>query len=89
MEQAKIFTGVDLQRMVQKFNEQQKFIKAIRAGESVEPPEESIHDTWLSVLGVTDDMMSISSQELDNYVHYLRAMQRIVECKEAAGCVTP
>ena len=89
MEQAKIFNGVDLQQMIQKFNEQREFIKAVGEGQSVKPPEESIHDAWLSVLGITDDMLAISSQELMNYVHFLRATQRIVECKEAAGRVTP
>ena len=89
MEQAKIFNGVDLQRMIQKFNEQREFIKAVGEGQSVKPPEESIHDAWLSVLGITDDMLAISSQELKSYVYFLRAMQCIVECNAAAGRVTP
>ena len=37
MEQVKIFKGVDLQRMVQRFNAQQKYIKAAEKGEFVEP----------------------------------------------------
>lgn len=89
MEQAKIFSEVDLQRMIQKFNEQREFIKAAGEGQSVKPPEESIHDAWLSVLGITDDMLAISSQELKNYVHFLRATQCIVECNAAARRVTP
>ncbi len=89
MEQAKIFTGVDLQRMVQKFNEQREFIKAIRAGESVKLSEESIHDTWISVLGITDEMLAISHEEMESYLQYLRTVQLTIECKEAAGRVTP
>ena len=53
IEQAKIFKGMDLQRMVRRFNAQRGFIKVAEKGESVEPPAESIHDTWLSVLGIT------------------------------------
>ena len=89
IEQAKIFKGVDLQRMVWRFNEQRKYVNAAREGKSVKPPEGSIHDTWLSVLHITDDMLAISRQEMESYVQYLRAVQLIIECKEAAGCVTP
>ena len=89
MEQAKIFKGVDLQRMVQRFNAQQKYIKAAEKGEFVEPLAESIHDTWLSVLHITDDMLAISRGEMENYVRYLRAIELTVACKEAAGCVSP
>ena len=89
MEQVKIFKGVDLQRMVQRFKVQQKYIKAAGKGEFVEPPVESIHDTWLSVLHITDDMLAISRGEMENYVRYLRAIELTVACKEAAGCVSP
>ena len=89
MEQAKIFKGVDLQRMAQKFNEERKFINAAREGKVVTPPEESIHDTWLSVLGITDDMLAISREEMEDYIHYLHVVKLIVACKEAAGRVTP
>ena len=89
MEQAKIFKKVDLQQMIRRFNEQRKFIKAVRKGEPVEIPEESMHDTWVSILGITDDMLAISYQEIENYVHYLRAMRLIFECKHAAGRVSP
>lgn len=89
MEQAKIFSDVDLQRMIQKFNEQQEFIKAVGEGQSVKPPEESIHDAWLSVLGITDDMLEISHEEMENYIRHLRAMEFIIACKEAAGRVSP
>ena len=89
MEQVKIFKGVDLQRLVQKFNEQLEFIKAARIGKSIAPPEESIHETWLSVLDITDDMLAISHEEMESYIQYLRAVDLIVECKEAAGRVTP
>ena len=88
LERSKIFKGVDLQRMVQQFNEQQEFIKASRKGKPVKPPEESIHDAWISVLGITDDMLAISHEEMENYIQYLRAVELIVKCKEAAGRVT-
>ena len=87
--QLKIFKQVNLQWMVRRFNAQRKFIKAVREGETVEPPEESIHDTWLSVLGITDDMLAISREEMENYIQYLRAIQLILACKEAAEHVTP
>lgn len=89
MEQVNIFKGVDLQKLVQKFNEQLNFIKAARVGQSVTPPEESIHETWLSVLGITDDMLTISREEMENYIHYLHVVELIIACKEAAGRVTP
>ena len=89
MEQAKIFKGVDLQRMVQKFNEKRKFISAASEGKSVKPPKASIHDTWISVLGITDDMLAISHKEMEDYIQYIRAVELIVKCKEAAGRVTP
>ena len=89
MEQARIFKGVDLQRMTQQFNEQRKFINAAKEGRFVKPPKESIHDTWLSVLGITDDMLAISPQEIRNYIEYLWAVELIVTCKKAAGHVTP
>lgn len=89
IEQAKIFTGVNLQRIVRRFNEQREFIKVARAGKPSIPSEKSIHDTWLSILGITNDMLAISHEELKNYVQYLRAMELIVACKEAAESVSP
>ena len=89
MEQMKILKGVDLQRMVQRFNAQREYIEAVGTGKSVEPPVESIHDTWLSVLGITDEMLAISREEMRNYIQYLRAVELIVACKEAAGRVSP
>ena len=89
MKETKIFEGVDLQRMVQRFNEEQEFIKAAGEGKSVKSPAESIHDTWLAVLGVTDDMLAISDEELENCHRYLRAVELIIACKEAAGQVSP
>ena len=86
---AKIFKGVDWQPIVQKFKQQQTFIKAVRKGEAVESPKESIHDTWLSVLRITPKMLMISSEELQSCVQYLRAVELIVDCKEAAGRVSP
>ena len=86
--QLKIFKRVNLQWMIGRFNAQRKFIKAIRDGKAAEPPEESIHDTWLSVLGITDDMLEISWEETENYIQYLRAIQLILVCKEAARCVS-
>ena len=89
IEQAKIFKGMDLQRMVRRFNAQREFIKVAEKGESVEPPAESIHDTWLSVLGITEEMLAISDKEIRNCFQYLRAVELIVACKEAAGRVSP
>ena len=87
--ETKIFKSMDLDRMVQRFNEEREFIKAVGNGESVEPPAESIHDTWLSVLQITDDMLAISRQEIESCTQYLRAADLIVACKEAAGRVPP
>ena len=89
MERMKIFKEMGLQRMVRRFNEQRKFIRTVGRGESIELPAESIHDTWLSVLGITDEMLAISREEMRNYSQYLRAVELIVACKEAAGCVSP
>ena len=89
IKEKKIFEGVDLQRMVQRFNEEREFIKAAGEGKSVKPPAESIHDTWLAVLGITNDMLSISDEELENCQRYLRAVGLTVACKEAAGSVSP
>lgn len=89
MEDMKIFKQVDLQRMVQRFNEQREFIKAAAEGKSVEPPAESIHDTWLSVLGITDEMLAIPREALESYVTYLKAVELTVACKEAVGGVSP
>ena len=88
MEQMKIFNGVDLQRMVQRFKAQQESIKAADEGESVKPPKESIHDTGLSVLGITKDMLRIPQEELNAYVLYIEAVELIFACK-AAGRVSP
>ncbi len=89
MEQAEIFKGVDLQRIVHRFRTQQEFIRETRKRPSVKPPEDSIHDTWLSVLDITDDMLAIPREEMESFLQYLRAVQFIVECKEAAGRVSP
>ncbi len=89
MEQMKIFKGVDLQRMVRRFNEQRKFIRTAGREESIQPPRESIHDTWLSVFGITSDILAISHEEVENYLQYLRAVELIIACKEAAGRVSP
>lgn len=89
MEQEKIFKRVNLQRIVQRFNAQREFIKASREGKSVDSPKESIHDTWLSVLRITDDMFAISREEIANYVQYLWTVDLIIGCKEAAGRVSP
>jgi len=89
VEQMKIFNEVDLQRMVKQFKAQWEYIEASGKGKSVESPAESIHDTWLSVLGITDEMLSISHEEMENYIQYLRAVELIIECKEATGRVSP
>lgn len=88
MEQMKIFNGVDLQRMIQRFKAQQEFIKAADEGKSVKLPKESIHDTGLSVLGITKDMLKIPPEELNAYVLYIEAVELIFACK-AAGRVSP
>ena len=89
MEQMKIFNGVDLQRMVQRFKAQREFIKPADEGESGQRPTESIHGTWLSVLGITHDMFKIPREALEAYVMYVEAVELIVACKEAAGRVSP
>ena len=89
MDDAKIFKEVNLQQVLLRINEQREFIKAVREGKSVNLPEKSIHDTWISVLGITDDMLTISPQEIQSYVRYLRAMKLIFECKKVARHVTP
>ena len=88
MEHGKIFNAVDLQRVVQRFSEHQKFISAAKKGESIQSPEEYIHDIWISVLRITDDMLAMSIHEIENYIRYLRAVHLIVKCKEAAGRVS-
>ena len=75
--------------MIQRFNEEREFIKAVGKGESVEPPAESIHDTWLAVLGITDDLLAISDEELKSCFRYLRAVELIIACKKSAGRVSP
>ena len=89
MEQAHIFKEVDLQRMARRFEAQREFIKAVREGKSADAPEESIHDTWLSVLHIADDILAISREEMESYLRYLRAVELIFLCKRAAGRVTP
>ena len=89
MEQIKIFNGADLQRIVQRFKAQREFIKEANERASVKPPKKSIHDTWLSVFGITSDMLAIPREELDYYVVYLEAVKLIFACKEAAGRVSP
>ena len=88
MEQMKIFNGVDLQRMTQMFKAQQEFIKAADEGESVKPLKESIYDTWLAVLGITNDMLTIPLEELHAYALYTQAVELIFACK-AVGRVSP
>ena len=89
MEQMKIFKSVDLQQMVRRFNAQREFIQAAAARKDVKPLAKSIHNTWLSVLGITDEMLDISPEELETYLQYLRAVELIIACKEAAGRVSP
>ena len=88
MGQMKIFKRVNLQQMARRFNEQRKFIKVARTGKPIESPEESIHNTWLSVLGITDDMLTISREEMENYIGYLRVVELILACKKVAKNVS-
>ena len=89
IEQARIFKGVDLQRLIRRFDEQQQFVKAASKGETVILPKESIHDTWISVLKITDDLLAIPYKEIENYVQYVHTIQLILACKDAAGRVSP
>jgi hypothetical protein len=89
IEEMKIFKGIDFKRLFDQFNAQQEFIRAVSEDEVVKSPVKSIHDTWISILGITNDMLAISYKEMDNYIQYLRAVDLIVACKEAAGRVSP
>ena len=89
MEEMKIFREVDFDQIVCRFKTQRKFIEKARAGEAVDPPAESIHDAWLSVLGITGSMLEISHEDMGNYIQYVRAIDLIIACKEAAGRVSP
>ena len=89
IKQAKIFKNVDLQRIVHRFDDQRKFIKALQEENVVKPPEKSIHNTWLSVLQITDDMLAISRSEVESCLQYLWLVELIVTCKESAKHVSP
>ena len=89
MEQMKIFKSVDLQQMTRRLKAQRELIQAATAGKNVDPPVKSIHNTWLSVLGITDEMFDISRGELEIYQQYLRTVELIVACKKASGRVSP
>lgn len=89
IEQAEIFKNVDLQRMVHRFDAQRKFIKALQEENVLKPPEKSIHNTWLSVLQITDDMLAISRSEVESCLQYLWLVEFIVTCKESARHVSP
>ena len=89
MEQMKIFNGVDLQHMIQRFKAQREFIKEANERESVKPPKESIYDPWLAVLGITNDMLTIPLEELHAYALYTQAVELIFACKAAARRVSP
>ena len=89
IEKMKIFKGVDFKRLIDRFKAQGEFMRAVGEGEVVKSPTESIHDTWLSILGITNDMLAISYKEMDSYIQYLRVVELIIACKEAAGRVSP
>lgn len=56
----------------------------------MKPPKKFIHDTWLAVLGITNDMLAIPLEDLDAYAVYLDVMELIFACKEAADeCISP
>ena len=74
--------------MVQRFKAQREFIKAADEGESVKPPAESIHDTWLAVLRITKDLLKIPLEELHAHANYTQVVELIFACK-AAGRVSP
>ena len=85
----KIFKSVDLQQMTRRFKAQRLLIQSAPASKDVKKPSKSIHNTWLSVLGITDEMFDISRGEIEIYLQYLRAVDLIVACKEASGRVSP
>ena len=89
IEKIKIFKNVDLQQMIRRFNKQREFIKEAAGKKDVKSPVKSIHDTSLSVLGITDEMLDISSEELVTYLQYFYTVDLIFACKEAAGRVSP
>ncbi len=89
MEAMKIFNGVDFKRLVDRLKTQREFIRAVSEGKAVKSPVESIHNTWLAVLDITNDLLAISYAEMVNYIQYLRAVDLIVACKAAAGRVSP
>ena len=89
MEKEKIYKEVDLQQVIQRFKAQRKFIKAVKKGKPINPLEDTIYDIWLSVLHITDDMLGISREEVQSIVQYFRALQLILDCKSAAGRVSP
>ena len=89
MEKKKIFEEVNLQLIIQRLSEQREFIKGTRERKSVKPPEKSIYATWISVLGITDNMLAISREEIRSIVQYFGALRLILDCRQAAGRVSP
>lgn len=89
IQQENLFRNIDLQLIVQRFRSQQKLIKDAREKKTVKPIGASIHNTWLSVLQITDDMLTISCKEIQGYIHFLRAIQLIFACERAATSVSP
>ena len=69
---AEIFKRVNWERIVQRYKTQQENIKAVREGKPFDPPEETIHATWCSVLQITDEMLSMSYEEMERCVQYFR-----------------
>lgn len=76
---AKIFKAVDFNRIIQRYEKQRDRITAGKKGKPVDPSEETIHATWCSVLQITDEMLSMSYEEMEQCVQYLRAVKDIID----------
>lgn len=89
LEKMGIFTGIDFQTMVNRFSQQQEEIKAARQGNTQAVASKSIHETWIAVYGLTDDLLTLSNEELGELAKYFQAVGLLIECKDAAVRVSP
>ena len=85
----KIFNSVDLQPIIDKYNEHIDYIGATKKRQQVNPPDDSKHKNWISILRITEDMLAMPIDELESLARYLRVVHLIVMCKEASGRVSP
>ena len=79
---AKIFKAVDFNRIIQRYEKQRDLIIAGKESKPFDPPEETMHATWCSVLQITDEMLSMSYEEMERCVQYLRAVKGIIDYKK-------